>query len=243
MTAPHTPMPLRVVVVDDEPVAARLLASELRHLGCEVVATARSGADAIRACAKTRPAACFTDVSMPGTSGLEVAAQLRVAAPGARVVFVSAHANFAADAYAADVVDFVLKPIRRARLADAIARVRRSQAEPDSNNRILVPERGALHLIPVCDIEWVQADGYYVWLHTPDRAWMIRERMHRLESRFERSGFIRVHRSALVQLRTVRTLDVAAPETLVVTMSGARVRVAKDRVAAVRKSLFRLLSD
>ncbi len=235
---PMPTTPLRVVVADDEPVAAELLAAELRRLGCDVVAVARSGAAAIEACATLRPAACFTDVSMPSTDGLAVARALREVSPGVRVVFVSAHPHFAVEAYAADVVDFVLKPIRRARLSDAVDRVKRSRLDPDSGDRLLVPERGTIHLVPIRDIEWVQADGYYLWLHTAQRAWMLRERMHRLESRLGNSGFLRVHRSALVRAAAIVTLDAAGTvEPMVVLQSGIRVRVARDRLGDVRAHL------
>jgi DNA-binding LytR/AlgR family response regulator len=239
MTAPAmtSAAPLRVVVADDEPVAAESLAAELRRLGCNVVAVARSGTAAIDACATLRPAACFTDVSMPDTDGLAVARALRDVSPGVRVVFVSAHPHFAVEAYAADVVDFVLKPVRRSRLADAVERVKRSRLDPDSGDRLLVPERGTVHLVPIRDIEWVQADGYYLWLHTAARAWMLRERMHRIESRLSNAGFLRVHRSALVRGAAIVTLDTAGADPTVVLQSGARVRVARDRLAEVRTRL------
>ena len=228
----------RVVVADDEPVAAESLAAELQRLGCTVLAVTRSGDAAIAACRDLLPDACFTDVSMPGTDGLAVARALRSAASGVRVVFVSAHPHYAVDAYSADVVDFVLKPLRRARLADAVDRVQRSRVEPDAGDRLLVPERGTMHLVPIRDIEWVQADAYYLWLHTAARAWMLRERMHRMQARLETAGFIRVHRSAMVRRTAITSLDTTtAGEPCLVLMSGARVRVARDRLGTVRECL------
>ncbi len=233
---------LRVVVSDDEPVAAELLTRELERLGCVVVATTLSGEAAIRACAEHRPDGCFTDVSMPGVDGLAVARALRGSSAGIRVVFVSAHPHFAVDAYAADVVDFVMKPVRRDRLAEAVARVMRSvqlqrDGSGDTGERLLVSERGSVHLVPIREIEWVQADDYNLWLHTPSRAWMLRERMHRLEERLVANGFLRVHRSALVQRRAIASLETDAGETHVILTSGARVRVARERVASTRAQL------
>jgi DNA-binding LytR/AlgR family response regulator len=234
----HHSDPLRVVVADDEPIAAAALADELRRLGCDVVAIARSGAAAIDACASTQPAACFTDVSMPGTDGLAVARAVRDVSPGVRVVFVSAHPHFAVDAYAADVVDFVVKPVRRTRLAAALERVQRSRVDRDGGDRLLVPERGTVHLVPVHEIEWIQADGYYLWLHTSARAWMLRERMHRMETRLSGTGFVRVHRSALVRSAAIVSLEANGDvEPSVLLKSGARLRVARDRVAEVRDRL------
>lgn len=237
MTSTPGERPLRVVVTDDEPIAADALAAELRRLGCEVVATTLSGADGVRACATFRPDACFTDVSMPGTDGLAVARALRDVAPGMRVVFVSAHPHFAVEAYAEDVVDFVLKPVRRPRLAEAVQRVRRAARDHHEGERLLVTERGTIHLVPIGEIEWVQADDYYLWLHTPQRAWMLRERMHKLAERLEASGFLRVHRSAMVRQRAIVALETGASETVVRLTSGARVKVARDRVALVRARL------
>ena len=225
--------PLRVVVADDEPIAANSLAAALRLRGCDVVATTLSGSAAIAACESLQPVACFTDVSMPGADGLAVARALRTATSGVRLVFVSAHPHFAVDAYAADVVDFIVKPFRRTRLADAVERVRCSITDRDDGLRLLVTERGGVHLVPVRKIERVQADGYYLWLHTVQRAWMLRERMHRMESTLSAAGFVRVHRSALVRRSAIVSIDaLGEAEPSVRLVSGVRVKVARDRLAA-----------
>jgi len=229
---------LRVVVADDEPIAAAALAAELQRLGCDVVAICAHGKHAITRCAEVRPDACFTDIAMPECDGLAVARALRDAAPGVRVVFVSAHPHFAIEAYGADVVDFVLKPIRRARLADAVDRVRRVLGGSDSDDRILVTENGTVHVVPVRDIEWVQADGYNLWLHTATRAWLIRERMHRMEARLQSAGFLRVHRSALVRLKAIQSIEFPEhTEPSALLHSGTRVKLARDRLSALRDSL------
>ena len=203
-----------------------------------MLAVTRSGDAAIAACAELRPDACFTDVSMPGTDGLAVARALRTVASGVRVVFVSAHPHFAVEAYSADVVNFVVKPVRRSRLADAVNRVQRSRVEPDAGDRLLVPERGTIHLVPIRDIEWVQADADYLWLPTAARAWMLRERMHRMQARPESAGFLRVHRTAMVRRTAILALDTTqASEPCLVLRSGARVRVARDRLPSVREIL------
>lgn len=86
--------------------------------------------------------------------------------------------------------------------------------------------------------DWVQADAYYLWLHTAARAWMLRERMHRMQSRLESAGFLRVHRSAMVRRTAIVPLDTTqAAEPCLVLRSGARVRVARDRLTMVRDSL------
>lgn len=230
---------LRVVVADDEPLAAQALAAELERLGCQVVAIAERGRAAIDACLTHQPDACFTDIAMPDRDGLAVARALRDAAPQVCVVFVSAHPQFAVEAFGADVTDYVLKPVRRARLAEAVERVRRSLPDADNGDdaRLLVSERGASHVIPVRDIEWVQADGYTVWLHTARRAWLLRERMHTLEARLATAGFVRVHRSALVRRDVMVSLLDSDGAPHVVLTSGARVRVSRERTGEVRAVL------
>ena len=238
MTA--TSLALRVVVADDEPIAAASLADALRALGCDVVAVTTRGDAAIRACEALSPDACFTDVLMPQTDGLAVARTLATRAPGVRVVFVSAHPQFAVDAFGADVIDYVLKPVRRERLQEAVVRVQGARLSRDDGNdeRLLVPERGAVHVVSIREIEWVQADRYSVWLHTPRRAWMLRERMHRLEERLTSAGFIRVHRSALVRRSAIVSIESSGEDEPQLTLrSGAQVRVARERVRMVRDAI------
>ncbi|WP_053333551.1 LytR/AlgR family response regulator transcription factor [Gemmatimonas phototrophica] len=237
-------VPLRVVVADDEPVAAAVLADDLSRLGCDVVAITARGDDAVAACARYAADACFTDIAMPQHDGLEVARTLRAHTPQLCVVFVSAHAHFAVQAFGADVVDYVLKPARRSRLAEAVERVRRVRAEragasDTAEQRLIVVERGSVHTVPVKDIEWVQADGYSAWLHTAKRSYIVRERMHKLEERLGMHGFLRVHRSALVRQSAILTLEQpAAGDPAVVLRSGTRVKVARDRVSALRHALI-----
>jgi two-component system, LytTR family, response regulator len=235
--------PLRVVVADDEPIAAAVLAEELTRLGCTVVAITTRGDDAVAACAHHVADACFTDIAMPRQDGLEAARTLRAQTPHLCVVFVSAHAHFAVEAFGADVVDYVLKPVRRARLAEAVERVRRVRVEragalDASEHRLVVVERGSVHTINAADIEWVQADGYSAWLHTAHRSFIVRERMHKLEERLGAQGFLRVHRSALVRVSAINTFEHSTDEdAMLILRSGTRVKVARDRVSALRQAL------
>ncbi|MES2522570.1 MAG: response regulator transcription factor [Gemmatimonadota bacterium] len=262
MNASSGRAPCRVIVADDEPIAAAALAAELRRLGADVVAVTGGGAAAVAACAVHSPDACFTDIVMPDVDGLTVAATLRRAAPRTAVVFVSAHPHYAVAAFGADVVDYLLKPLRRERLADALRRVLRARDSaaiggiqgnvatapaPVSQDamgptgvaagedRLLVTERGAVHVVAIDDLEWVQADDYAVWLHTAARSWLLRERLHRLEARLAAAGFVRVHRSALVRRSAITRLEWVDPGAAVAVLaSGARVRVARDRIAVLR---------
>lgn len=232
---------LRVLIAEDEPLAAEALARELTALGCQVVAIVHTAERALAECLVHRPHACVADISMPGRDGLSLARALRAAAPDIRVVFVTAHPHYAVDAFAEEVVDFVPKPVRRVRLAEAMARVRRAVRAGADEPRLLVGERGALHVLAVRDVDWVQADGATLWIHTAHRVWMRRERMQRLEDELAPHGFLRVHRSALVRLASVVSLQLGDDREHVLHLrSGAKVRVARDRVAVVRDALTAL---
>lgn len=229
---------LRVVVAEDELLAAESLTHVLTSLGCHVVAVAANGEAALAACLAHRPHCCIADVVMPVQDGLSLARALRTTAPEVRVIFVTAHPAYAVDAFAEEVIDFVPKPVRRPRLSEALDRVRRSVAVGADEPRLLVGERGALHVLAVRDLEWVQADGATLWLHTAHRAWARRERMQRLEQELAPHGFLRVHRSALVRLGAVTSLVLGEDrEHMVRLRSGTQVRVARDRVAMVRDAL------
>ena len=102
----------------------------------------------------------------------------------------------------------------------------------------------ALHVLAVRDLEWVQADGATLWLHTAHRAWALRERMGEMETRLAPHGFTRVHRSSLVRVSAIASLSVGADGEHVVTLrSGGKVRVARDRVGSVRDAIASLASS
>lgn len=229
---------LRVVVAEADLSAADLLCRQLVALDCQPVAVVANGDEALTACLTHRPHCCVAEVDIPVRDGLSLARALRVAAPEVRMLFVTANPAYAVDAFAEEIVDFVLKPVRRARLADALARVRRAVALEDDEPRLLVGERGALHVLAVRDLEWVQADGATLWLHTAHRAWARRERMQRIEQELAPHGFLRVHRSALVRLGAVTSLAQGTHREHVLRLrSGREVRVARYRVADVREAL------
>lgn len=229
---------LRVVVAENAPMAGESITRVLTSLGCEVVAVACNGESALTACLAHRPHCCISEVVMPVRGGVSLARSLRITAPEVRVIFVTAQLRYAVQAFAEEVIDFVPKPVRPARLSEALDRVRRNVAVGANEPRLLVGERGALHVVAIRDLEWVQADGATLWLHTAHRAWARRERMRRLEHELAPHGFLRVHRSALVRLDAVTSLVVGEDRDHVVRLrSGTQVRVARDRVAVVRNKL------
>ncbi len=203
---------LNVLAVDDEPPALDELAYLLRarpEIG--QVHTAGDATTALRLLRDGGIDAVFLDINMPGLDGLELAGILRNFAAPPAVVFVTAHDDRAVSAFDLGAVDYVLKPLREARLAEAVRRIveRRRPAGHDSSDAdtrdevIPVELGGVTTLVSRSSVRWVEADGDYARLHTDTGSHLVRIPISSLESRWADVGFLRVHRSYLVALNLV----------------------------------------
>ncbi len=219
-------MPLRVVVVDDEPL---ILADLVRLLsaipGVEVVGQARNGIEAIDIVHALTPDALFLDVQMPALDGFGVVAELEPASAPA-VVFVTAFDQYAVPAFDAHAVDYLLKPFDPARLRRAVERIRgrlAPQRTQDLERTVAAltterqSRRGHLEriaargvrrtaLIDLKDVLWFEAADNYVRVHTRQGVHLTRRTMKDLEAALDPQRFARVHRSAIVALDCVREL-------------------------------------
>ena len=209
--------PLRVLLVDDEPLARSRLATLLadcRSPSAVLVGEAARGSDALAWLSGAEPAACdlvLLDIQMPGLDGLALAEALR-SRGGPAVVFVTAHAEHALKAFEIDAVDYLTKPVRLERLQAALARVagRRAPASPAAapagDDAIVVNDRGRVVRVPVDEVLYLKAELKYVTLRTAERSWLLDESLAELEPRLG-GRFIRVHRNALVARSAVRMLE------------------------------------
>jgi DNA-binding LytR/AlgR family response regulator len=195
---------VRLVIADDEPLARDLLRALLAHLpDVRLVGEATDGEELLALIPRAQPDAVILDIGMPRLDGLQAALRLDRATRPA-LLFVTADPAHAIDAFDLDAVDYVLKPVRLARLSDALDRLRRRVAaapadEPDAGGCFWVPLRGRRVRVPVADILWVEAARDHAFLVTAQRRWMIRATMAELERRLEGSGLVRSHRSAFVR--------------------------------------------
>lgn len=251
---------LRIVLVDDEPLArarARRMLAELG--GAAVVGEAGSAAEARRVIAETRPQLLLLDVRMPGEDGF---ALLRSLDPRPAVVFVTAYDQYAVQAFEENAVDYLLKPFRRERLVQALERARRDLAHPEDVTRRLEQVLAALgagatpaHLerltvrvgpkqliVRVEEVLWFGAEDKLVFAATAsDRHWLDLTLDH-LERRLDPRRFARVHRGALVNLDHAVALRPAFagtwrlqlddPARTEVPVSRARARALRDRLGA-----------
>lgn len=211
MTAHHG---LRLLAVDDErPALDELLYLLRRHPAVEAVQGASDATTALRLLRDEPVDAVFLDIDMPGLDGLELAGVLRNFATPPAVVFVTAHDDRAVAAFEIGAVDYLLKPIRDARLAEAVGRIVDRAASAlgpsstapaaDADDVIPVELGGVTTMVPRSTVLWVEAEGDYARLHTTTGTHLVRIALSALEARWADHGFLRVHRSYLVSVARI----------------------------------------
>ena len=228
-------MSIRALLVDDEAPAR----SELRYLlqahpEIEVVGEAASAADALPQL--DRAEVVFLDIEMPGVTGLQAAPTIRNAA----IVFVTAHAEYAVDAFAVEAFDYLLKPVEPERLARVVERLReRSSENAVPVEKIPVVSGGGTELLEYDEIHFVQADGDYSRVHTYDRSYLCTASLGDLEDKLV-PRFARIHRSYLVNLAKVAAVRRPAPDRFRLQMADAEkteLDVARRQAREIRERL------
>lgn len=196
---------LRTLLVDDEPLAIERLQVICGRLDAiEVVATASDGKAALEAVGATQPDLVLLDMTMPETDGLSVARELaRLANPPA-VIFVTAHDQFAVEAFDLDAVDYVLKPVTVERLERGIARALSRRGERRAGrgqwlSEFWVPNRSELLRVSTADVDRIDAERDYVRLHVGARSYLLLQTVSGLEARLDPDEFIRLHRSTILR--------------------------------------------
>lgn len=203
---------MRTLIVDDEPLAVermQILCARIPAL--QVVGTASDGAAALRLIEALNPDLVLLDMTMPEVDGLGVARALAGQANRPAVVFVTAHDDFAVEAFDCDAVDYVLKPVAQERLERAVerAQTRRSTSveatqAPEKTpsewiEEFWVPHRSELIRVAASDLERIDAERDYVRLHAGQRSYMMLHTIAGLEARLDPDRFIRLHRSTIVR--------------------------------------------
>jgi len=247
--------PWRTVIVDDEPLArqtVRLLLDRERDF--RIVAECGHGAGAIEAMRRERPDALFLDVQMPEVDGFEVLRQLQAASVPA-VIFVTAFDRYALRAFEQHALDYLLKPFSDERFAAVAERTRvrlreralaaRAAREADRRpaaapeRRHLVVRDGSRRLvIPHDDIIWIEAEDYCARIHLRARTLLVRDSLRALGRSLDRCGFVRVHRSAIVNLARIRQIEPLASGDQRLTLSdGTVLKVSRTHRADVVRAL------
>jgi len=230
---------LRVLAVDDEPPALDELAfllSKDERVG--EVRTCGSASEALRLLQRDSFDVVLLDVAMPSLNGLELAQVLRQFRHPPAVIFVTAHAHHAVEAFDLRAVDYLLKPVHLDRLREAISRVSEDEGHADPDEQMPVELGGVTRLVRRSEVRYASAQGDYLRLHTPSGNPLVRMPISALEQRWAEAGFVRVHRSLLVAMAHVDELRLSGPRPSLV-VDGTELPVSRRHLPEVRALLRR----
>jgi two-component system LytT family response regulator len=222
--------PIRVLVVDDEPLARRNVTVLLRgDSEVESVLECSTGGEAIEIIGRWQPHLVFLDVQMPECGGFDVLELLGTALPPA-IIFVTAYDEYALRAFEVGALDYLLKPFDDARFHRALQRAKDKLAHyavEQPTRRLVVRSPGQLLFLNVSDIDWIEAASYYACLHVGRDTHILRRTLSELESELG-DGFIRIHRSIIVNVERIQGLELQnAGEYEVVLKSSVRLRLSR----------------
>jgi two-component system, LytTR family, response regulator len=225
---------IRTLIVDDEPLARSNLSILLRRdPEIEIVDECGSGEEALRVIRSAKPDLVFLDVQMPECGGFDVLELLGNDLPSA-IIFVTAYDQYALQAFEAGALDYILKPFDNARFDRALGRAKQRIALGKDKNapvkleRIAIKSVGQVSFVKVSEIEWIEAADYYACLHVASRTHLLRRSMSDLEQELDPKVFSRIHRSTIVNLDRVRSLQLTEDgEYEVLLESGVSLRLSQ----------------
>jgi len=213
---------IRALIVDDEPLARTAIRNILKHHSeVEIAAECEGGAEAIAAVEALAPDLVFLDIQMPELDGFAVMEAIgRERMP--RVIFVTAYDQYAVRAFEVHALDYLLKPFDLERFDEALDRAKRELQSPawtervlallqesrasDYLQRVIIRQQGRVFFVAAGEIDWIEAQGNYVNLHGLGKAYLFREAMGSLEAKLDPRKFRRIHRSAIVNIDSIREL-------------------------------------
>jgi two-component system LytT family response regulator len=245
---------IRSLIVDDEALARRGLALRLGGIdGIAIAGECGNGREAIAAIETLRPDLVFLDIQMPGLDGFDVVRRLQGDAMPI-IVFVTAFDRYAVTAFEMHALDYLLKPVEEARLAATVARARQRLDERDAvteksqllafilqmtgstatdsdsvtRERLSIRDGNEVTLIPMADIEWIEAAGDYMCVHALGATHIMRSTMKQLEAQLDPARFTRVHRSTIVNVERVSKLTAHDNGEYFLTLTGgARLKLSR----------------
>jgi len=241
---------LRAVIVDDEELARGLLREMLKaHPEIEIAAECANGFEAVKAIAETRPDLLFLDVQMPKLDGFEV---LELIDPGPAVIFVTAYDQYAMRAFDAQAADYLLKPFSAERFERALGRARSRIGQsredpaqlaaaargPERPQRIVVRDGPKVHIIPIDRLDYVEAQDDYVALHSGGKSYLKQQPIAAVEAMLDPARFVRVHRSAIVNLERIARIEPYAKDSRIAILAdGTRLPVSRSGYARLMEAM------
>ena len=229
-------MSLRVAIVDDEPLARERIRELLRaHGDIEVVAECADGRAAVAELPARAPDIVFLDIQIPEVDGFGVVEALGTGRLP-EIVFVTAFDEYAVRAFEAEALDYLLKPVTAERFEAALARARARLGRYAT--RFVARDGARLVFVRAQDVDWIDAAGNYARLHAGGRTHLLRETLKSLESRLDPDEFVRVHRSAIVRVERIASLEPwFHGEYVVIMADGTRLTASRSYSARLRSLL------
>jgi two-component system, LytTR family, response regulator len=246
-------MKMRAIIADDEELARLVLREYIGHIeDIEIVAECANGFDAVKAIGELKPDLIFLDIQMPKLDGFEV---LELVDRAPAVVFVTAYDQYAMKAFDAAAVDYLLKPFDMARFRAALEKARQrlgektvavplielknaAQAPGHKAERVVVRDGTKVHLIPVNQLDYAEAQDDYVALHSGGKSYLKQQTISSLEESLDRTKFVRVHRSFLINLERVAKIEPYTKDTrLAVLADGARIPVSRAGYLRLKEAM------
>jgi two-component system LytT family response regulator len=243
---------LRVVIVDDEPLA-RTVVREFaeRQPGVQVVAECANGFEAVKAVSELTPDLMFLDVQMPKLDGFEVLELLGRSVP---VIFTTAYDQYALRAFEVHAIDYLLKPFSEERFSEALSRARArlqrgeetpleelvADARPRTGpaERVLIRDGSQVHVIPVEKIDYVEAQDDYVCFKSEGKDYLKDQTMGALEASLDPERFVRIHRSYLLNIERIARVELYAKDSrIAILRDGRRLPVSRAGYARLAKLL------
>jgi two-component system LytT family response regulator len=234
-------MPLRAVIVDDEELARAYLRELIAaYADIEIVAECANGFEAVKAVNELAPDLLFLDVQMPKLDGFEV---LELIDRDPALIFVTAYDQYAMRAFDAQAMDYLLKPFSAERFARALERARgrtgkRPAPAPRQVDRIVVRDGAKIHVIPLDKLDYVEAQDDYVALHAEGKSYLKQQPIGELEMALDAARFVRIHRSAIVNLERVARIEPYAKDSRVAVLAdGTRLPVSRSGYARLLEAM------
>jgi two-component system, LytTR family, response regulator len=249
-------MTLKTLIVDDEPIARKVLREELELIAdVEVIGEASDGAAALEKIGREHPDLVLLDLQMPAMGGLEVVRRLKHGKRLPVIVVVTAHDEHALEAFEAGAIDYLLKPVRQERLSEAVERAKRLTgrqateriaqlqeiADPAAGprSRRIVGKIGEEYfLLSADEIYAFQAEGDLVWIVGAKRKYLATQTLKVLEERLKNTSFRRIHRNALVNVDHVRKMSALSSQRWLITLANDQEFIASRRQASSVRELL-----
>ncbi len=252
---------MRTLIVDDEPVARSILREELgQHEMIDLIGEAASGTEALKLIEAMRPDLVFLDLQMPGMNGFDIVKRVGGAGSGGKIpvfVIVTAYDQYAIKAFEAGAVDYLLKPVRQERIAEAIEKAGRMLARaggaaeqlaalsdvanadaPKPIRRIVARSGPEYLLLGTDEVLAFQAEGDLVWIVTAKKRFLATEPLRRIQDKLESNGFRRIHRNALVNVDHIRKMSPLTSNRWLLTMSNNLEFIVSKRQARTVQGLL-----